>query len=269
MKIKLLSALALAAALIACLSAAAFAVITITPEEAQKLPRIRYVDGCEAFGDTDGDGSITPADARLILRASVGLEQLTSKQSFRADTDNDGAVTSADARSALRCSVGLERPQRPHVTETVVVIPADCQNEGYTVRFCVQCARIYSEQKTKKTDHTAGVWETIKPATCQEEGLAECRCLTCGETLKTEILPKGAHVYGEWVYPDGRDCEKSVVRYRECTLCGARQNEVVPAAGEKCVRCWMQKDDCAPDEDGQWQPHWVFVGEVLQVLDRR
>ena len=24
-----------------------------------------------------------------------------------------------------------------------------------------------------------------------------------------------------------------------------------------------------PDEDGQWQPHWVFVGEVLQVLDRR
>ena len=24
-----------------------------------------------------------------------------------------------------------------------------------------------------------------------------------------------------------------------------------------------------PDEEGQWQPHWVFVGEVLQVLDRR
>ena len=27
--------------------------------------------------------------------------------------------------------------------------------------------------------------------------------------------------------------------------------KVVPAGGEKCVRCWMQKDDCAPDEDGQ------------------
>ena len=26
---------------------------------------------------------------------------------------------------------------------------------------------------------------------------------------------------------------------------------VVPASGEKCVRCWMQKDDCAPDGDGQ------------------
>ena len=23
------------------------------------------------------------------------------------------------------------------------------------------------------------------------------------------------------------------------------------AEGEKCVRCWMHKDDCTPDEDGQ------------------
>ena len=27
--------------------------------------------------------------------------------------------------------------------------------------------------------------------------------------------------------------------------------EVVPSSGEKCVRCWMQKDDCEPDADGQ------------------
>lgn len=26
---------------------------------------------------------------------------------------------------------------------------------------------------------------------------------------------------------------------------------VQPADGEKCVRCWMQKDDCTPDSDGQ------------------
>ncbi len=26
---------------------------------------------------------------------------------------------------------------------------------------------------------------------------------------------------------------------------------VKPAEGEKCVRCWMQKNDCTPDEDGQ------------------
>lgn len=27
---------------------------------------------------------------------------------------------------------------------------------------------------------------------------------------------------------------------------------VAVAEGEKCVRCWMQKDDCTPDEDGQY-----------------
>ncbi|MBO5870741.1 MAG: isoleucine--tRNA ligase, partial [Clostridia bacterium] len=27
--------------------------------------------------------------------------------------------------------------------------------------------------------------------------------------------------------------------------------EVKVADGEKCVRCWMHKDDCTPDEDGQ------------------
>ena len=30
--------------------------------------------------DVDGDGEITAADARLILRASVGLEDLTNRQ---------------------------------------------------------------------------------------------------------------------------------------------------------------------------------------------
>lgn len=24
-----------------------------------------------------------------------------------------------------------------------------------------------------------------------------------------------------------------------------------------------------PDEEGEWQPHWVFVGEVVDVIDRR
>lgn len=24
-----------------------------------------------------------------------------------------------------------------------------------------------------------------------------------------------------------------------------------------------------PDENGNWQPHWVFVGEILEVLDKR
>ena len=60
------------------------------------------------FGDVDGDGSISPADARLALRASVELETLTLEQIFAADTDYDAVVTPADARTILRASVDLE-----------------------------------------------------------------------------------------------------------------------------------------------------------------
>ena len=62
-------------------------------------------------GDVDGDGRISSADARLALRASVGLEQAIKAGSAAykaADADGDGKVTSADARLILRGSVGLE-----------------------------------------------------------------------------------------------------------------------------------------------------------------
>lgn len=55
-------------------------------------------------GDADGDGKITSADARLILRASVGLEEIPLEI---ADVDGDGKVTSADSREVMRQSVGL------------------------------------------------------------------------------------------------------------------------------------------------------------------
>lgn len=56
-------------------------------------------------GDADGDGRITAADARLILRAAVGLEEVSLE---RGDMDGDGKITAADAREVLRDSVGLE-----------------------------------------------------------------------------------------------------------------------------------------------------------------
>ncbi len=59
-------------------------------------------------GDIDEDNTITAADARLILRAAVGLEELSSLQKKAADVDGDGAITAADARSVLRAAVGLE-----------------------------------------------------------------------------------------------------------------------------------------------------------------
>ncbi len=63
-------------------------------------------------GDTDSDGIVSSSDARLILRASVGLESNTAEWFNSAgdvDPDENGAeLTAADARLILRGSVGLE-----------------------------------------------------------------------------------------------------------------------------------------------------------------
>ena len=68
-------------------------------------------DGNEAtvqYGDVDSDGKISAGDARIALRASVGLESLNYLQRTLADTDNNGKITAGDATQILRYSVGLD-----------------------------------------------------------------------------------------------------------------------------------------------------------------
>ena len=73
---------------------------------------IHYHFGMVIFGDIDGDENITSSDARLTLRASVGLENYPSDspQHLACDVDGNGKVDAADARLILRASVGLEEP---------------------------------------------------------------------------------------------------------------------------------------------------------------
>ncbi len=71
------------------------------------------------MGDWNGDGSITAADALMLLRYAVGLEsslpfsipsQFTGNEdpAFYVDLDGSGTIDVADALAALRCSVGLD-----------------------------------------------------------------------------------------------------------------------------------------------------------------
>ena len=63
------------------------------------------------YGDVDGDGDVNSADARLALRAAVGLEDYknTSAQYKAANVESHNKISSADARLILRASVGLEK----------------------------------------------------------------------------------------------------------------------------------------------------------------
>ena len=74
-------------------------------------------------GDIDGDGTVTPADARLALRAAVQLEQLADWR--LADVDGDLSVTSADARLILRAAVGLENLEAGNTNTPTQPSPSD------------------------------------------------------------------------------------------------------------------------------------------------
>ena len=58
-------------------------------------------------GDVDQDGSITVADALLVLRCAMGLLELTPDQKLIADRDGDGIITATEALIIVRMSMGL------------------------------------------------------------------------------------------------------------------------------------------------------------------
>ncbi|MBQ6067136.1 MAG: hypothetical protein IJK89_09970 [Clostridia bacterium] len=62
-------------------------------------------------GDVNGDNKVGSDDARLALRASVGLENIKKGAAAftAADVTKDGKIGSDDARLILRASVGLEK----------------------------------------------------------------------------------------------------------------------------------------------------------------
>ncbi len=74
--------------------------------ETREIPAIEpeYV-----IGDPDFNNTIDASDARLALRAAVGLDKLSEAAMKAADVDKNGVVDSADARLILRVAVGLDK----------------------------------------------------------------------------------------------------------------------------------------------------------------
>lgn len=66
--------------------------------------RLRSLNMYDAVGSTGCDAG----DARMALRCSVGLEEITYRYLHRLDVDYDDKLTASDARLLLRISVGLE-----------------------------------------------------------------------------------------------------------------------------------------------------------------
>ncbi len=61
------------------------------------------------FCDANGDGRITAADARIVLRCAAKLEKYSSEQKEMMDLDSNGKINAADARIVLLISASLSK----------------------------------------------------------------------------------------------------------------------------------------------------------------
>ena len=71
-------------------------------EEGYQLP------AAYKLGDVDSSDKVDATDARLALRAAVGLDKLDDAKTKAADVDKSGVVDATDARIILRVAVGLD-----------------------------------------------------------------------------------------------------------------------------------------------------------------
>lgn len=204
---------------------------------------------CRACGDVNDDGQITAADARLVLRFSVGLEKFKPAVVQTADVDGDGRVNSSDARVLLRYSVGLESGFRHTKAETVVFETATCFSSGSCADLCAHCGKLFNFGKVPQTEHFAAGWDTLEEATCAREGLCELRCIFCDTIMETRLIDKTKHDFGETQYETAPDCFHYVNTYRVCSVCGFTERSTEAPAGEHTFY-WETIKEATCTEDG-------------------
>lgn len=191
----------------------------------------------ETLGDVDGNDSITAADARLALRASVGLETLSPEQTAAADADFNGTITAADARLILRASVGLETLHTHSYTEKVTK-KATCTEKG-TKTFTCECGDSYTEE-IPATGHNSVTDKAVAP-TCTATGKTEgAHCSICNTVLKaqTTVAAKGHTPKLDESTVIKVTCQKDgYTGDTKCTVCGivTKKGTVIKAKGTEHI----------------------------------
>lgn len=177
-------------------------------------------------GENGPDGVVTAGDARLVLRAAVGLEALSEEQTAIADTDDDGVLSSSDARTVLRMGVGLDAV-RHYFTKTVTLAPT-CTEAGSMTLTCTECEEAPVVAPIEALGHSE-TKEVITPVTCETDGVNKCTCTVCGN-VREEKVPLG-HIWNMTT----STCTEDQFCTRGNHIGEAKKGHTVPWG--KCTRC--------------------------------
>ena len=211
------------------------------------------------MGDADLNGVVSSADARCILRSSVGKEELSETAFYLSDTDGDGIITAADSRITLRTDVGLEevhyhsfkaatpggctfvctecgysftdeKCEHVYVVTKMPEHPA-CMGESEKIYTCKYCDAVKKEI-IPKTEHSFNGGTVTVKATCAASGVKEYVCGTCGYK-KYETLPKlPQHSYDKGVVTKAPTCKNTGIKVYTCTGCSGKKTEVLPKTSD-------------------------------------
>lgn len=159
--------------------------------------------GLSILGDADRNGTVQAADARIALRATVGLTPLTIPLNNTCDTDADGELTAADARNILRISVGLQEiPTRE--TEFLAQLNALRREDGhpplqYDAKLSnLAAGRALDMQRTASTSHNTALYGLPFDA-MDNRGISY--------TTAAECIVSGSS--SKWSYENGNDSSHS------------------------------------------------------------
>ncbi len=201
---------------------------------------------CSVCADTDGDGAVTVGDARKILRAAVGIDEIEDDDIGAYDVNADGKIGVDDARDALRIAVGLESRATHSKGEVLTLTEATCARNGKGAFLCAHCGKIYEYTVLPNPGHVAGARKTVRKATCTQTGEYEYRCKFCDKLMDTVTVPTVPH---EW---EGvtESCLKKINSTLTCKNCGATKEIVIEPVGHHNFRSvTVKKATCT--EDGE------------------
>ncbi len=220
-------------------------------------------------GDVDGTIGVSASDARIVLRAAVGLEALNTAQLVAADVDGVEGVSASDARLILRASVGLENLgelEETHVHNYKVkeiTREPTCTGSGRQTLIC-DCG----DETKESIDALGHDYQLTKEEapTCKKQGKNVFTCSRCSYT-KNEFIDKLDHDYQlDDAKPAG--CETKGHNLYKCSMCDRIKNEPLDPIGHNynadsglCENCGLS-DPSHYDEiplsgkwivDGNWE----------------
>lgn len=204
--------------LLGCLIVAVFAVSILFSGSDALAQNVQAAETEVRYhGDVDDDGDVTAADARLALRAAVGLEDYApqSLPFVRADYDKDGEITASDARMILRTAVALEPLIESDYSEESAELPL---SEEYL-------SRLKEEEEAKQKDHeneSEPAEDEKGPEGPSYAGDGINTCMVCGLPCRPDEFGNDACAFG--------GCTRSFAPFT-CMHCG----EEVPA--NTCHTC--------------------------------